>query len=220
MNVVLDLVAEILFHFSLNLIFVERIDRSGINPVSAEKLPMTLIKLPERSVRPLSINSEGRSEFEAVGKRIIPCGPNLTVSGARRNAQVIERKITLFVQADRRLGAILFSIKQPEKLPKIFPIPSSVAYVHEAFVLDLTLNLTERWERVRRRRTFRPKLFLLRKPERTNPGENFQPGQKEPAQCGEQPPHPTVGHKINGEKSGRENAERTGFLCIRILKGA
>src|SRR5207249_5378646 len=91
MNVVLDLVAEILFHFSLNLIFVERIDRSGINPVSAEKLPMTLIKLPERSVRPLSINSEGRSEFEAVGKRIIPCGPNRAVFGARRNAQVIER---------------------------------------------------------------------------------------------------------------------------------
>jgi len=166
MNVVLDLVAEILFHFSLNLIFVERIDRSGINPVSAEKLPMTLIKLPERSVRPLSINSEGRSEFEAVGKRIIPCGPNRAVFGARRNAQVIERKITLFVQADRGLGAILFSIKQPKKLSKIFPVPSGVAYVHETLVLDFTRNVTKRWESVRRRRTFRPKLFFLRKPER------------------------------------------------------
>src|SRR5439155_10235272 len=90
MNVMLDLVAEILLHLVLNLLFIERIDRSGINAVFAEKLPMTLVKLPERSIRPLSINSEGRSEFEAVGKRIIPCGPNRAVFGARRNAQVIE----------------------------------------------------------------------------------------------------------------------------------
>ena len=181
---------------------------------------MILIKLPERSVRALSINSEGRSEFQAIGKRIIPCRPNRAVFGARRNAQVIERKITLFVQTDRGLGAILFSVKQPEKLPKIFPVPPGVAHVHEAFVFDLTRNLAERWESVRRRRTFRPKLFFLRKPERANPGENFHPGQKEPGQCGDRSPHPTASDEINRQTSGGENAERACLLEVRILKAA
>ena len=58
MNVVLDLVAEILLHLRLNLVFIERIDFSQINPVPDEKLPMTLIKLPERSVRPLPVDAE------------------------------------------------------------------------------------------------------------------------------------------------------------------
>ncbi len=58
MNIMLDLVAEILLHLVLNLLFIERIDRSGINAVFAKKLPMTLVKLPERSIRPLSINPE------------------------------------------------------------------------------------------------------------------------------------------------------------------
>src|SRR5436309_12061643 len=57
-NVMLDLIAEILLHLGLNLIFIERIDFSGIDAVSAKKLPMTLIKLPERSVRPLAIDLE------------------------------------------------------------------------------------------------------------------------------------------------------------------
>ena len=60
------------------------------------------------------------------------------------------------------LGAILFSVKQPKKLSKIFPVPPGVAHVHEAFVFDLTGDLNERWESVRRRGTFRPKLFFLR----------------------------------------------------------
>ena len=49
MNVVRDLVAQIVLHFRLNLFFVERVDCSGIHTVSAEKLAMALIKLPERS---------------------------------------------------------------------------------------------------------------------------------------------------------------------------
>ena len=62
-NVVCDLVAQILFHFSLNLLFVEGVDFSGINSVPAKKLAMTLIELPERSIRPLSIDAEERREF-------------------------------------------------------------------------------------------------------------------------------------------------------------
>ena len=58
MNVVLDLVAEILLHLVLNLLFIERIEFSEINAVSAEKLAVTLIKLPERPIRPLSIDAE------------------------------------------------------------------------------------------------------------------------------------------------------------------
>src|SRR5881409_3440779 len=81
-NVVCDLVAQILFHFSLNLLFVEGVDFSGINSVPAKKLAMTLIELPERSIRPLSIDAEERREFQAVRQRIIPCGPNLAVFGA------------------------------------------------------------------------------------------------------------------------------------------
>ena len=85
-NVVGNLVPEILLHFCLNLLFIEAFDFSGINSVPAEKLAMTLIKLPERSIRPLSICAKQRSEFQAVGQRIIPCRPNLAVFGARRNA--------------------------------------------------------------------------------------------------------------------------------------
>src|SRR5947208_1054953 len=124
----------------------------------------------------------------------------------------------LFVEADRGLGAILFSVKQPEKLPVIFPIPAGIAYVPESFVLDLARNLAERWESVRRRRTFRPELFFFRKPERTNARENFQPREKKPAHCGPHTPDPAAGNKINCKKSGSENAERARFLCIRILK--
>src|SRR5438874_2095276 len=62
--------------------------------------------------------------------------------------------------------------------------------------------------------------LFCRKPERTNPGENFQPREKQPAYGGNQTPYPASGNKINSEKSGRENAERTDFLCIRVLKTA
>jgi len=85
-NVVGDLVPEILFHFCLNLLFIEGVDFSGINSVPAEKFAVTLIKLPERSIRPLSIYAEQRSEFQPIGQRIIPCRPNVAVFGARRNA--------------------------------------------------------------------------------------------------------------------------------------
>src|SRR5467141_666413 len=118
----------------------------------------------------------------------------------------------LFVQADCGLRSVLFSVKQPEKLPVIFPIPPGVTYVYEPFVLDLASNVAERWESVRRRRSFRAKLFFLWKPEGTNPGENFQPRQKQPAHCRGQTPQPAAGNEINREKSGRENAERARFL--------
>ena len=39
MNVMLDLVAEIVLHLGLNLLFIERIDRSGINAVFAGETP-------------------------------------------------------------------------------------------------------------------------------------------------------------------------------------
>jgi len=126
----------------------------------------------------------------------------------------------LFVQADRGLRSILFSVKEPKKLPVIFPIPAGVAYMHKAFILDLVRDVAQRWESVRGGRTFRSKLLFFWKPERTNSGENFQPREKQPAHCGDQTPDPATGNKINREKSGRENAKRTGFLCIRVLKTA
>ncbi len=89
----------------------------------------------------------------------------------------------LLIEADGGLRSIFFPVKQPEKLPVIFPIPSGVAYVHEAFVLDFSRNVTQCWESVRRGRTFWPKLFFLWKPERTNPGENFKPMPSAPAFC-------------------------------------
>src|SRR4029077_9489005 len=219
-NVVRDLVAQILLHFSFNSLFVERVDFTGIHPVSTEKLPVTLIKLPKRSIRPLSIDVKERSEFQPIGKWIIPGRPNRPVFGARRNAQIIKRKVMLFVQADGRLGSILFSVKQPEKLPIIFPVPAGVTHVLEPFLLDLASNVTERWESIRRRRSLRAKLFFLREPERTNPSENFQPRQKQPTRCRGQTPQPAGRNEINREKSGRKDAERARFLCIRILKTA
>ena len=58
MNVVRDLVAQIVFHFRLNLFLVKQIDCCGIHAVSPEKFAVALIKLPERSVGTLSINPE------------------------------------------------------------------------------------------------------------------------------------------------------------------
>src|SRR5437588_584585 len=100
----------------------------------------------------------------------------------------------------------------PEKLPIIFPIPSGVAYVHEALVLDFSRNVTQCWESVRRGRTFWPKLFFLWKPERTNPGENFKPWKKQPAHRGGQTPDPAATNEINREVSGDQNAKRARFL--------
>src|SRR6058998_1048492 len=114
----------------------------------------------------------------------------------------------LFVQANRGLGAILLSVKQPEELPVIFPIPAGIADVHEAFLFDLAGNVAERWESVRRGRTFWPKLFFLWKPERTNPGENFKPWKKQPAHRGGQTPDPATANEINREVSGDQNAKR------------
>jgi hypothetical protein len=47
MNVVRDLVSQIVLHFRLNLFLVERVDCGRIHTVSAEKLAMALIQLPE-----------------------------------------------------------------------------------------------------------------------------------------------------------------------------
>ena len=43
MNVVRDLVAQIIFHFRLNPVFIERINHIRVHPISAEKLTMALI---------------------------------------------------------------------------------------------------------------------------------------------------------------------------------
>src|ERR1700757_1055987 len=118
-NVVQDLVAQILLHFRFDSLFVERVDLSGINAVPPEKLAMTLIKLPKRSICPLSIDAEQRREFQAVGERIIPRCPSRAISGSRRNAQIIKRKIMLLIEADGGLRSIFFPVKQPEKLPVI-----------------------------------------------------------------------------------------------------
>src|SRR4030095_6450907 len=124
----------------------------------------------------------------------------------------------LLVQADGRLASIFLTIKQPEKLAVIFPIPAGVADVNKPFVLDLARNFTESWECIRRRRAFRSKPFFLWKPKRANPSENFQPWQKEPAHRADKTPHPAAGNKINAEKSGSENSQCTGLLGKRILK--
>src|SRR4026208_816369 len=63
MNVVRNLIAQIFFDISLDLLFIERFDVRGINFVSPQKFAVTLIKLPERSIRPLPINPERRRKF-------------------------------------------------------------------------------------------------------------------------------------------------------------
>jgi hypothetical protein len=83
MNIVRDLVAQIVLHFCLNLIFIERVDYGSVHPVSTKKLAMTLIKLPKRLIRPLPIDAEQRSKFQAIGERIIPRRPNCAAPGAR-----------------------------------------------------------------------------------------------------------------------------------------
>src|SRR3954447_26446835 len=65
-NVVRNLVAQVFLHLSFNLFFVKGVDFSRINSVSAEKVPMTLVHLPQRSVRPLAIDTEKRCELQPV----------------------------------------------------------------------------------------------------------------------------------------------------------
>src|SRR5205085_607223 len=124
--------------------------------------------------------------------------------------------IALLVQADCGLGSIFFSIKQSKKLAVIFPIPSRVVHVNEPFLLDLARDFGQRWECVRRRRTFRSKPFFLGEPERADSSENFQPRQKEPAHCTDKPPYPAAGNKINAKKSRSENSERASLFRIRV----
>ena len=75
-----DLVAQIFLDISLDLLFIERFDLRRINFVLAQKVAMTLIKLPERSIRPLPIDPERGREFQAVGQGIIPRCPNRAVN--------------------------------------------------------------------------------------------------------------------------------------------
>ena len=49
----------------------------------------------------------------------------------------------LFVQTDGGLGAVLRFVKQPKKLPVIFPIPSGIVHVNEAFVLNLARDFVQ-----------------------------------------------------------------------------
>src|SRR6185369_3758011 len=129
---------------------------------------MTLIKLPERSIRPLPIDPERGREFQAVGQRIIPRCPNSAVLGARRNTQVIKREITLLIQADSSLGTIFFSVKQSEKLPVIFPIPPGITHPSEPFVLDPARDFAKCRECVSRWRGSRSQLFFFWKSQRTD----------------------------------------------------
>ena len=62
-NVVRDLVPQILFDVSLDLLFVERFDVRRINFVSPQKVAMTLIQLPEGSIRSLPIDPERGRKF-------------------------------------------------------------------------------------------------------------------------------------------------------------
>ena len=181
---------------------------------------MTLIKLPERAVWPLPVDPKRRRELQPIGQRIIPRRPNTAVFCARGNAQIIKRKITLLIQADRSLRAIFFPVEQSEKLSVIFPIPPGVIAVHKSFLLDFARDFTQRRERFRRGGAFRPKLFFLRKPQCSNPGENLQPRQKQPAHCGNHTPQPLVCSKINGQKSSGQDPESPGLLRIRIVESA
>ena len=100
-------------------------------------------------IRPLPIDPKLRRQFQAIGQRIIPRRPDDAVLRARRNAQVVERKIVLLIQANRRLRAIFFLVKEPEKLPVIFPIPAGIVHVGEAFIFDLVRDFVERRENIR-----------------------------------------------------------------------
>jgi len=42
-----DLIAEVVFHFRLNSLFIKRINHVHIYPVPAQKIAVALMKLPE-----------------------------------------------------------------------------------------------------------------------------------------------------------------------------
>ena len=92
----------------------------------------------------------------------------------------------LLVQANRRLRPILVLVKEPKELSVILPVPARIVDVLEAFVLDLAGDLVERRKNFRGGRALRPERLLLRQPQRPNASENFQPGQKKPAERREQ----------------------------------
>ena len=89
-DVVRDLIAQIVFHLGLNALLIQDVDGSNIHPIAAKKFAMALVKLPERLIGTLTIDAELRSEFQAVGERIIPSRPNRAALRARRDSQIIK----------------------------------------------------------------------------------------------------------------------------------
>ena len=49
-DVVRNLIPQIVFHFELDALVIERIDRIDLHAVLAQKFTMTLVKLPERLI--------------------------------------------------------------------------------------------------------------------------------------------------------------------------
>src|SRR5439155_14978886 len=82
-DVMRDLIAQIVFYFRFDTLFIQRIDRVCLDAVSAEKLAMALIKPPKRLIRSLTVNPKLRSHFQPIGERVIPGRPNRSALRAR-----------------------------------------------------------------------------------------------------------------------------------------
>ena len=92
----------------------------------------------------------------------------------------------LLVQTNRCLRAIFLLVKEAKKLPVIFPIPAGIVDVRESFILDLVRDIVEGRERRRRRAGFSAGALFLRQTQCADAGENFEPGQKQPAERADQ----------------------------------
>ena len=123
----------------------------------------------------------------------------------------------LLIQTNRRLRPIFLLIIEPEKLPVIFPIPTGIGHVGEAFTFDLVRDFVEGRENIGRRRALRAETFLFRQTQSANARENFQPGQEQPAERADYSPDKTSGDEVNGKKRRDQNPKRTGLLRERSL---
>ena len=126
----------------------------------------------------------------------------------------------LFVQTNCGLSAIVGLVKEPEKLPVIFPIPTGVVHVSEAFVFDFAADLIECRKQAGGGRTFGSQPLFFGQPQGPNAGENLQPRQKKPAGRPRNPPARISGDEINRQEGSDQDSKRSEFLRERSLIAA
>lgn len=128
-QVVRDLRPEIVLDIEWNSIRIQRFKIPGGDLVFQEKGLVARVELEKALGSTDPIDFQAGHPLQAVGKRVIPSGPDRTIFGAGGNAEIIKTDSILVNQANGRLRSVFLFVKQPEKLLAILPVPSGIVQV-------------------------------------------------------------------------------------------